>query len=310
MFRLLNSFKIWNSKFDPKMKKTLALLILVSLFSCNSNDEKADGYGNFEATEVTISAEGNGKLISFTIEEGAVLEPNTQIGLIDTTQLYFNKQQLIASRNTIFSKSKNVLSQDQVLQEQLKTTLIEKKRVENMFAENAATRRQVDEVIGKVNVLKEQIKSVGTQNAPIRNEAKTIDIQIEKIEDQISKSKIINPIKGTVLAKYAEPNEITAFGKPLYKIADISEMTLRVYVSETQLPKIKIGQKVTVKIDYGAEMKDYSGTISWIASSAEFTPKIIQTKEERVNLVYAVKVKVKNDGNIRIGMPAEMWINK
>lgn len=310
MFRLLNSFKIWNSKFDPKMKKTLALLILVSLFSCNSNDEKADGYGNFEATEVTISAEGNGKLISFTIEEGAVLEPNTQIGLIDTTQLYFNKQQLIASRNTIFSKSKNVLSQDLVLQEQLKTTLIEKKRVENMFAENAATRRQVDEVIGKVNVLKEQIKSVGTQNAPIRNEAKTIDIQIEKIEDQISKSKIINPIKGTVLAKYAEPNEITAFGKPLYKIADISEMTLRVYVSETQLPKIKIGQKVTVKIDYGAEMKDYSGTISWIASSAEFTPKIIQTKEERVNLVYAVKVKVKNDGNIRIGMPAEMWINK
>lgn len=310
MFRLLNSFKIWNSKFDPKMKKTLALLILVSLFSCNSNDEKADGYGNFEATEVTISAEGNGKLISFTIEEGAVLEPNTQIGLIDTTQLYFNKQQLIASRNTIFSKSKNVLSQDLVLQEQLKTTLIEKKRVENMFAENAATRRQVDEVVGKVNVLKEQIKSVGTQNAPIRNEAKTIDIQIEKIEDQISKSKIINPIKGIVLAKYAEPNEITAFGKPLYKIADISEMTLRVYVSETQLPKIKIGQKVTVKIDYGAEMKDYSGTISWIASSAEFTPKIIQTKEERVNLVYAVKVKVKNDGTIRIGMPAEMWINK
>lgn len=310
MFRLLNSFKIWNSKFDPKMKKTLALLILVSLFSCNNNDEKADGYGNFEATEVTISAEANGKLISFTIEEGAVLEPNTQIGLIDTTQLYFNKQQLIASRNTIFSKSKNVLSQDQVLQEQLKTTLIEKKRVENMFAENAATRRQVDEVVGKVNVLKEQIKSIGTQNAPIKNEAKTIDIQIEKIEDQISKSKIINPIKGTVLAKYAEPNEITAFGKPLYKIADISEMTLRVYVSETQLPKIKIGQKVTVKIDYGAEMKDYSGTISWIASSAEFTPKIIQTKEERVNLVYAVKVKVKNDGTIRIGMPAEMWINK
>ncbi|SDX13425.1 HlyD family secretion protein [Flavobacterium degerlachei] len=290
------------------MKKTLALLILASLFSCNNNDEKADGYGNFEATEVTISAEANGKLISFTIEEGAVLEPNTQIGLVDTTQLYFNKQQLIASRNTIFSKSKNVLSQDQVLQAQLKTTLIEKKRVENMFAENAATKRQVDEVVGKVNVLKEQIKSVGTQNAPIKNEAKSIDVQIEKIEDQIEKSKIINPIKGTVLAKYAEPNEITAFGKPLYKIADISEMTLRVYVSETQLPKIKIGQKVTVKIDSGAEMKDYPGTISWIASSAEFTPKIIQTKEERVNLVYAIKIIVKNDGSLKIGMPAEMWI--
>ncbi|EIA08475.1 HlyD family secretion protein [Flavobacterium frigoris] len=292
------------------MKKTLSLLILSSLFSCNNNDDKADGYGNFEAPEITISAEANGKLTSFPIEEGAILEPNTQVGLVDTIQLYLNKQQLIASRNTIFSKSKNVLSQDQVLQEQLKTTLIEKKRIENMFAENAATKRQVDEVTGKVNVLKEQIKSVGTQNAPITNEAKSIDVQIEKIEDQISKSKIINPIKGTVLAKYAEPNEITAFGKPLYKIADISEMTLRVYVSETQLPKIKIGQNVTVKIDSGTKMTNYTGTISWISSSAEFTPKIIQTKEERVNLVYAVKVKVKNDGSLKIGMPAEMWINK
>ncbi|MBC5837780.1 HlyD family secretion protein [Flavobacterium muglaense] len=290
------------------MKKTLALLILASLLSCNKNDDKADGYGNFEATEVTISAEANGKLISFNIEEGSVLEPNTQIGLVDTTQLYWNKQQLIASRNTVFSKSKNVLSQDQVLQEQLKTTLIEKKRIENMYAENAATKRQLDEVVGKVNVLKEQMKSVGTQNAPITNEAKSIDVQIEKINDQIAKSKIVNPIKGTVLAKYAEPNEITAFGKPLYKIADISEMTLRVYISETQLPKIKIGQKVAVKIDSGSEMKDYSGTISWISASAEFSPKIIQTKEERVNLVYAIKIKVKNDGSLKIGMPAEMWI--
>lgn len=292
------------------MKKTLALLILASLLSCNKNDDKADGYGNFEATEVTISAEANGKLTSFNIEEGNVLEPNTQIGLVDTTQLYWNKQQLIASRNTVFSKSKNVLSQDQVLQEQLKTTLIEKRRIENMYAENAATKRQLDEVVGKVNVLKEQMKSVGTQNAPITNEAKSIDVQIEKINDQIAKSKIVNPIKGTVLAKYAEPNEITAFGKPLYKIADTSEMTLRVYISETQLPKIKIGQKVAVKIDSGSEMKDYSGTVSWISASAEFSPKIIQTKEERVNLVYAIKIKVKNDGSLKIGMPAEMWINK
>lgn len=292
------------------MKKTLAFLILATLLSCNKNDDKADGYGNFEATEVTISAEANGKLTSFTIEEGSVLEPNTQIGLVDTTQLYWNKQQLIASRNTVFSKSKNVLSQDQVLQEQLKTTLIEKRRIENMYAENAATKRQLDEVVGKVNVLKEQMKSVGTQNAPITNEAKSIDVQIEKINDQIAKSKIVNPIKGTVLAKYAEPNEITAFGKPLYKIADISEMTLRVYISETQLPIIKIGQKVTVKIDSGSEMKDYSGTVSWISASAEFSPKIIQTKEERVNLVYAIKIKVKNDGSLKIGMPAEMWIKK
>ena len=282
--------------------------MLASLISCNKNNDKADGYGNFEATEVTISAESNGKIEYLKLEEGDILEPKTQVGLIDTTQLYFNKQQLIASKSTVYSKSANVLSQIKVLQEQLKTAQIEKKRIQNMFAENAATKRQVDEIDGKVSVIQEQIKSVETQNAPIVKEVKSIDVQIEKINDQIQKSKIINPIKGTVLAKYAEPNEVTAFGKPIYKIADISEMTLRVYVSETQLSQIKVGQNVTVKIDAEKEMKSYQGTISWIASSAEFTPKVVQTKEERVNLVYAVKVKVKNDGSLKIGMPAEMWI--
>jgi HlyD family secretion protein len=290
------------------MKKIITFLILASLLSCSKNNDKADGYGNFEATEITISAEANGKIEYLKLEEGDILEPKIQVGLIDTTQLYFNKQQLIASKSTVYSKSKNVLSQIKVLQEQLKTTQIEKNRIQNMFAENAATKRQVDEIIGKVNVLNEQIKSVETQNAPIVSEVKSIDVQIEKINDQIQKSKIINPIKGTVLAKYSEPNEVTAFGKPIYKIADISEMTLRIYVSETQLPQIKVGQNVAVKIDGENEMKSYQGTISWIASSAEFTPKIVQTKEERVNLVYAVKVKVKNDGSLKIGMPAEMWI--
>jgi HlyD family secretion protein len=291
------------------MKKiSIIILATIGLISCNKNNDKADGYGNFEATEVTISAEANGEIEYLKLEEGDVLEPNNQVGLIDTTQLHFNKQQLIASKSTVYSKSENVLSQIKVLQEQLKTTLIEKKRIQNMFAENAATKRQVDEIDGKVSVIQEQIKSVETQNAPIVNEVKSIDVQIQKINDQIQKSKIINPIKGTVLSKYAEPNEVTAFGKPIYKIADISEMTLRVYISETQLSNIKIGQNVTVKIDSENEMKSFTGTISWIASSAEFTPKVIQTKEERVNLVYAVKVNVKNDGSLKIGMPAEMWI--
>ena len=290
------------------MKKIITFLILTSLISCNKNNDKADGYGNFEATEVTISAQANGNIEYLKLEEGTALEPETQVGLVDTAQLYFNKQQLIASKSTVFSKSKNVISQRNVLQEQLKTTLIEKNRIQNMFAENAATKRQVDEIIGKVNVLNEQIRSVETQNAPIVNEVKSIDVQIEKINDQIEKSKIVNPIKGIVLAKYAESNEVTAFGKPIYKIADISEMTLRVYISETQLSKIKVGQNVMVKIDTEKDMKSYPGTVSWISSSAEFTPKVIQTKEERVNLVYAVKVIVKNDGTLKIGMPAEMWI--
>ena len=290
------------------MKKTLALLAIATLFSCNKNNDKADGYGNFEATEITISSEANGKIDFLKVEEGNTIEPQTQVGLVDTLQLYFAKQQLIASKNTIASKSANVLSQKNVLQEQLKTAQLESNRIHNMFAENAATKRQVDEIDGKVKVIEEQIKSVGTQNAPIANDVKAVEVQIEKINDQITKSKIINPVKGTVLAKYAEPNEVTAFGKPLYKIADISEMTLRVYISEKQLAAVKVGQKVTVKIDGTDEMKSYPGTISWIAAQAEFTPKVIQTKEERINLVYAVKVKVKNDGSLKIGMPAEMWI--
>lgn len=290
------------------MKKTILFVFITILFSCNKNNDKADGYGNFEATEVTVSSEANGKIIFLNLEDGNILEMQTPVGLIDTLQLYFTKQQLIASKNTIASKSANVVSQKSVLQEQLKTANIEQLRIHNMFTENSATKRQVDEIDGKVKIIEEQIKSVGTQNAPILNDVKSIDVQIAKIKDQITKSKIINPFKGTVLTKYAEPGEVTAFGKPLYKIADISEMTLRIYVSETQLSKIKVGQNVTVKIDADKDMKSFQGTISWIASSAEFTPKIIQTKEERVNLVYAVKVIVKNDGSLKIGMPAEMWI--
>ena len=294
---------------DKKMKKIITFLIFASFTSCNSDNSKADGYGNFEATEITISAEANGKIEFLNLEEGDILEPKTLVGLVDTLQLYYSKQQLIASKSTINSKSKNVLSQIDVLQSQLKTATIEKNRVQNMFSENAATQRQVDEIDGRVNVINEQIKSVKTQNAPIINEVESINVQIEKVNDQIANSKIINPIKATVLAKYAEPNEITSFGKPLYKIANLSVMNLRVYISETQLAQIKLNQKVTVKIDDGKAMKSYEGVISWISSVAEFTPKIVQTKEERVNLVYAVKVDVNNDGILKIGMPGEMWIN-
>jgi HlyD family secretion protein len=288
------------------MKNIILFLITLGFISCNNDNNDADAYGNFEATEVTISSEANGKIEFLKAEEGNVIDKDVVVGQIDTIQLYLNKQQLTASINTIYSKSANVLSQRSVLNEQLKTTLIEQKRIKNMFDESAATKRQVDEVNGKVGVLQQQIKSVATQNAPIINEVNSIEVQIEKINDQLKKAKIINPIKGTVLAKYAEPNEITAFGKPLYKIADLSEMTLRVYFSETQLASIKMGQEVTVSIDNNDGTKSYKGIISWISSSAEFTPKVIQTKEERVNLVYAVKVMVKNDGSLKIGMPAEI----
>lgn len=289
--------------------KNIALLVLAMfIISCNENNEKADAYGNFETTEITVSSESNGKIEFLNLEEGDVVEKGKTVGLIDTLQLYYTKMQLIASQKTVSSKSGNVLSQKQVLQEQLKTAKIEQTRIKNMFSENAATKRQVDEINGKVKVIEEQIKGVGTQNAPIKNEANSFSVQIEKINDQIKKCNLVNPIKGTVLTKYAEPNEVTTFGKPLYKIANLEEMNLRVYISETQLSSIKIGQQVKVKIDDFEQTKEYIGNIIWISSQAEFTPKIIQTKEERANLVYAVKIRVKNDGSLKIGMPAEIWI--
>lgn len=290
------------------MKKIAILLTAIIFISCNKNNEKADAYGNFEATEITVSSESNGKIEFLNVEEGAQLKKGSLVGLIDTLQLHYNREQLKASIETVQSKSTSVLSQINVLNEQLKTAKIEQTRIQNMYAENAATKRQIDEIDGKVKVIEKQISSVQTQNAPILNEIKSIKVQIEKLDDQIKKSKISNPVDGTVLTKYAEPSEITAFGKPLYKIANLNEMELRVYVTETQLAQIKIGQKVTVAIDADNDTKKYEGNITWISAQAEFTPKVIQTKEERANLVYAVKVAVKNDGSLKIGMPAEVWL--
>ncbi|WP_396600368.1 HlyD family secretion protein [Algibacter sp. R77976] len=284
-------------------------IIASSLFSCGNDNGKADGYGNFEATEITISAENSGKLMQFHVNEGDIVQKEAFLGYIDTIPLTLKREQLEVSKAVISSKSKGVLSQISVLNSKLKTANTNKIRVENLIKDNAGTQKQLDDVTGEINVIKQQIRSVEIQNAPVVNELKSIDVQLKQIDDQIQKSKIINPINGTVLTKYAEPNEITSFGKPLYKIANLITMQLRVYISETQLSNIKIGQEVTVKIDNVDTMKSYKGIISWIASEAEFTPKIIQTKEERVALVYAVKVDVKNDGGLKIGMPAELWIN-
>ena len=284
-------------------------IIATSLFSCGNDNGKADCYGNFEATEITISAENNGKLMQFNLEEGDILQKAQFIGYIDTIPLSLKREQLEVSKAVISSKSKGVLSQISVLNSRLRTANTNKTRAENLIKDNAGTQKQLDDVSGEIDVIKNQIRSVEIQNAPVVNELKSIDVQLKQIDDQIQKSKIINPTHGTVLTKYAEPNEITAFGKPLYKIADLTTMQLRVYISETQLANLKIGQEVTVKIDDADTMKSYKGTISWIASEAEFTPKIIQTKEERVALVYAAKVDVKNDGSLKIGMPAELWLN-
>lgn len=299
-----------NKKIMKNYKYILGLsIVTASLFSCGNDSEKADGYGNFEATEITISAENNGKIMQFLINEGDILQKEQFIGYIDTIPLALKREQLEISKAVISSKSRGVLSQINVLNAKLKTANTNKNRAENLLKDNAGTQKQLDDVSGEIDVIRNQIRSVEIQNAPVVNELKSIDVQLKQLADQIKKSKIINPIYGTVLTKYAEPNEIAAFGKPLYKIADLNTMELRVYISETQLANIKIGQEVTVKIDAGETMKNYKGTVRWVASEAEFTPKIIQTKEERVALVYAVKIEVSNDGSLKIGMPAELWIH-
>lgn len=284
-------------------------MLLISMISCNSNDEKADAYGNFEAKEIIISAENNGKLIHYTIKEGQKLEKGTLIGIIDTIPLSLQKEQLKISKDITRQKSKGVLSQIDVLNAQLKTAKTEETRIKNLFKEDAATQQQVDNIEGQIDVIENQITNIKLNNAPILSELKSIDNRIEQLNDQLNKCRIVNPINGTVLTNFAEENEITAFGKPLYTIADIETLELRVYVSETQLPKVKINETVNVKIDYEDTVKDFEGVVSWVASEAEFTPKIIQTKEERVNLVYAVKVLVENDGSLKIGMPGEIWFN-
>ncbi|MBL7960701.1 HlyD family efflux transporter periplasmic adaptor subunit [bacterium] len=289
------------------MNKLFLVLWLLSAVSCSGNNDKSDAYGNFEATEIIISAEAGGKLLRCDAEEGQTLEENAIVGFIDTTQLALKREQLLASQQSIRSKSANILAQIEVVQEQRNVALIEKERLEKLFKENAATQKQLDDVNGQVNVLEKQIASIETQNAAVLSDIRSLDSQIRQINDQIQKSIVINPVKGTVLTKFAEPFEVIGFGKPLYKIADLSTMFLRVYVSGDQLPKVMLGEKVEVFIDHDkTENLKLEGEISWISSKAEFTPKIIQTKQERVNMVYAVKIRVANNGSLKIGMPGEI----
>ena len=291
------------------MKNILILISLsvILLSGCSNDKQKSDAYGNFEATETIVSSESSGKLYELNIEEGQIIDANKIVGYIDTSQLYLKKLQLAQQKNTTRTKFKNVSSQISVLQEQKRVAIRERDRVESLIKDNAATGKQLDDLNGSIDVINKQISSIDIQNSTTNEELKGLDVQIQQVVDQLQKSNITNPVKGTVILKFAEQGEIVSFGKPLYKIADISIMELRVYVSGSQLPEIKLGQKVKVLIDDGkANYKTLEGEISWISSKAEFTPKIIQTKEERVNLVYAVKVRVNNDGTLKIGMPGEI----
>lgn len=280
---------------------------MIFLAACSGKNKKSDAYGNFEADEVIISSEVSGKLILFNIEEGNEVNAGTLVGLIDTTDLQLKKEQLIAQKNATSTKTGNISSQIEVQQQQKNNLLIDKARIEKLLKDGAATKKQLDDINANINLVDKQILSIQTQNASIPSEIQSLDKQIAQVEQCIKKSHLVNPMKGTVLDKYMMQDELVTPGKSLYKIADLSNITLRAYISETQLSAVKLGQKVEVLIDKGKnDFTKYEGIVSWISSTAEFTPKIIQTKEERVNLVYAIKVKVKNDGVLKIGMPGEV----
>lgn len=283
--------------------------ILILLFACNKAEKKADAYGNFETEETIVSAEGQGKLLTFSVEEGQTLKLNDAVGLIDTFQLYLKKKQIEASIGVLRKKLPD-RSQLSVLQQQIDNATREKTRIENLVAANATATKNLDEVNQQLAVLEKQKAALenqlNAQSGSILAESDPLSIQAMQLDDQLAKCRVLNPVGGTVTATFARQGEIAAFGKPLYKIADLQNMILRAYITGTQLAQVKIGQTVSVSIDEGDKMKTYSGTIEWISDKAEFTPKLIQTKEERVNLVYAMKIKVVNDGAIKSGMPAEV----
>ncbi|MBP7652992.1 efflux RND transporter periplasmic adaptor subunit [Candidatus Dependentiae bacterium] len=289
-------------------EKIFILSLVLILFSgCSDKTEKSDAYGNFEADEIIVSSEVSGKIIKFEVEEGDILKKNQPVCYIDDYPIKLKKDELAAQKKISFSKISNIVSQVKVIEEQKQNLVNDKNRFLKMLAESAATQKQVDDIIGQINVFDKQIENVLTQKVSAQNEIELIDIKIAQIQDQIDRCIIKNPADGTVINKYAEEGEICGPTKPVYKLANLERMYLKAYISEKQLSSVKLGEEAEVIIDNAKnETRRYRGKIIYVSDKSEFTPKTIQTKEERVKLVYAIKVSVKNDGYIKIGMPGEI----
>lgn len=291
---------------ELRYKLGMLLMVFVAI-SCSSED-KSDAYGQFEVDATIISSEATGKLLSFEVDEGKRLAANEVVGLIDTVQLHLKKQELEATIQSVKTKIGTLNAQSNVYESQLATAIKELARIKSLKIENAATQQQLDAASGQVATLQSQIKAVEVQKKSVNAEVEIANIKIAQIQDQLSRAVITNPIKGIVLNKFVEPFELVGQGRQLYEIANLEELILRVYVDGAQLPNLKLGQEVEVLIDKDAKTNQrLIGNVTWISSEAEFTPKMIQTKEERVTQVYAVKVNVANpDGIIKIGMPGEV----
>jgi len=286
------------------------ILILISalmLTGCKTKTEVADAYGNFEATEVIVSAETNGRILQFDPKEGSVLEKGSELALIDTILLNLQKREIDASINSVKTKIGTINAQNDIIIQQIENIKVNVARTKKMIKDDAATQKQLDDLTGQVAVLEKQIAANNTQKTSVAAELSVNYSKIATINEQLRRSSVRSPLSGTLIEKYSEAGEVTAAGKPMAKIADLSIMKLKVYVSGTQVGKIKIGQQCNVRIDDGNKgYRSFTGKISYVSEKAEFTPKIIQTKDERVILVYAVNIDVLNDGTLKSGMPGEV----
>lgn len=294
----------------------LFLFSLAFLAGCSPEANLSDAYGNFEATRVTVGSEGQGRLLFLNVQEGSELPQGQLVGLVDTTQLHLQLLQLEATLGTLPKKLRTTIADIDVLKKQKENLVREQERVARLVERKAATTKQLDDINGQIEVVDKQIQAIrtntSTANQAVLSEKEPMLAQMALIREQIRRCYIYNPVPGTVLTKLAESQEIVGPGAPLYQIAKLDTLDLRVYADASQLQQVRLGQQVEVLVDDGvADMKSLSGRVSWISQEAEFTPKSIQTKEERVNLVYAVKIRVANpDRALRIGMPAEVNFTK
>lgn len=278
------------------------------LMACSGNDKVSDGYGNFETDECILSAEVPGKIVSFPADEGDVIDSGKVIAVIDTVSLHLKKMQVAAQKKAVASKVSGILAQIEVLKKQKENLESEINRAEKLVGSHSIPSKQLDDLRNQLEVVKKQMEQVRTQNEPVLYEKESLDFQLKQIEDQIARSIIHAPFRGTIIEKYARGYEYVAPGKSVCRIAALETMYLRAYIGERQLAMVKTGMRVTVLFDEGNELSRVSGQITWISSEAEFTPKTIQTRDERESLVYALKIKVKNDGRIKTGMPGEFVI--
>jgi len=281
-------------------------VLFLFLLACSQKEEQADAYGNFEAVEIMVSAESGGKILSFLPEEGEMLNRDQVSVLLDTVQLYLKKEGLESGFASLGSRILTLDAQLHASRVQLDNLVREQDRVKKLVEGGAATTKQLDDINGQVALLEAQMAATASQKEAVYAEQETLEVQISQVDDQLDRCRVVNPIDGVLLTKYREQGELVAPGQPLFKMARMDQLILRAYVSGSQLASVTLGQELTVRYDRDGGLTEVPGKVSWISSSAEFTPKIIQTREERVSLVYAIKVVVPNDGSLKIGMPGEL----